>query len=222
MVKNAALFFVFILSTALAHPAEDELIATSKEAALAESLLVDSVTDSKCSFRIQCKANGKEIAFDYITKGNVCNQSNPGALLLTTKNKRYDLGIKGYTLKKTEDFGNSKKICDVGGRKYPAKILPKNKLVLFLRSENLPGYDKLGAVLIDIKENKILTFTSNLGQIKNTNFAMLNTDDGLKTRLVKQTVKGVRCDCDAAYVDDWKEISVKNNLFKVKWMESKK
>lgn len=211
-----------MLTNLIVNAAEDELAETSKETALVESVLVDSVADSKCSFRIQCKVNGKELAFDYITKGNVCNQSNPGELLLTTKNKRYGLGIKGHTLKKIEDFGNSKKICEIGGRKYPAKTLPKNQLVIFLRSESLPGYDKLGAILIDIKDNKVLTFKSNIGQIKNTNFAMLNTTDGLKTRLVRQTVKGVRCECDAAYTDDWKEIIVKNNVFKTKWMELKK
>lgn len=222
MKKLKSLFCTAILGFCICtQAADDDLVETSKETTTAESFLIETTAGAKCDFTINCKASGRDISFEYKTKGNVCNQSNPGTLFLTTKKKRHSLGIRGLTLKKAEDFGNFKKICDIGGRKYPAKLLKNNKLILFLRSESLPGYDKLGAALIDIKENKVVTFTSNLGQIKNSNLALLETPKGLKTRLVKGVIKGVKCDCDAAYLDDWKEVMVQKNLFKVKWMEAK-
>lgn len=213
---------LFLWSAQNYAAAEDDIVETAQETAVAENLLIETTAGKKCDFAITCKVSGKDLVFHYSTNGNVCNQSNPGQLSLVTKSKRFSLGLRGFSLKKVEDVGNSKQVCDIGGRKYPAKILKNNQIILFLRSEALPGYDKLGAVLIDTKENKVVTFTSNLGQIKNSSFALLNTKKGIKTRLVKEVVRGVRCDCDAAYIDDWKEIEVKNNLFKVKWLEAKK
>jgi hypothetical protein len=49
--------------------------------------------------------------------------------------------------------------------------------------------------------------------------ALIKMEKGVKTRLVKEHLKSVKCDCDAAVVDDWQEIAVYTDEFKSKWAE---
>lgn len=178
------------------------------------------VTPKACEFTIVCTKNEKEFNFDYKVLGDDCTENKAGQLLMSYDDKNIPLEVKGLPLLKIEDFGGLPQLCEVNGRKYPAIEINQDRIALFLKINSKPSLDKLGAVIIDLKKNKVIKVEPNFGEIKNKSFALLKNEKGYRTRLVKEYLKEVQCsDCDAAVVDDWKEISVYSDIFKSKWVK---
>ncbi len=209
-------FFVIIITTIalLGHSSESVTDEVKNEVVVDQ---IEKNPGKECEFIIECNNRSSDFSIEYKVLGDGCDNNSAGELVLTIDDKRSALQIAGLPLKKIEDFGDVAKTCEVDGRKYPAVQINDERLALFVRIDNRPGLDRLGALIIDINKKKVIKVEPNFGDIKNQNFALLKTKRGIKTRLAKDTIKGVSCDCDAAMLDAWKEIVPYDDVFKSKW-----
>ncbi|MBC7419167.1 MAG: hypothetical protein H7328_00430 [Bdellovibrio sp.] len=187
--------------------------------ALAQEAEEPVVVNKVCEFKIECHKNTSDYSLEYKVLGEGCAENAAGEFILVSENRRTPLQIKGLPLKKFDDKGNASKLCEIDGEKYPAVDLGDDRIALFVRIDNRPSLDRLGGIIIDVKKRKVIKLEENLGEIKNQNFAMLKSGRGFKTRLVKESLKEVSCDCDAAVIDAWKEITAYSSIFKAKWIK---
>ncbi len=171
-----------------------------------------------CEFKIECHKNQDSYAIEYKVLGDGCDDNAAGELILIADQKRTALQINGLPLKKVEDKGNVPKLCEIDGEKYPAFDIGDNRIALFFRIDNRPALDRLGGIIIDLNRRKVIKLEENFGEVKNQSFAMLKSSRGIKTRLAKDRLKDVDCDCDAALIDAWKEITPYSDIFKTKWI----
>jgi hypothetical protein len=199
-MNSFALLFVVIFS--LAVKAEDPEVAVKD-----------------CEFNIECTNKDSTFSIEYKVLGDGCDENSAGELILNADDKRTALQINGLPLKRIEDFGNGSKVCESAGVKYPAVEIDEHRIALFVRIENRPSLDRLGALIIDTNKKKVIKIEPNFGEIKTQNFAMLKSKRGVKTRLAKEHIKGIDCDCDAAVTDAWKEITPFHDMFKSKWVK---
>ena len=211
-MKNKIYFITLFCSlVALAH--ED---APAIEPVVADEQIENS---KSCEFKIECRQNHVDYVLEYKVLGDGCEGNAAGEFILVSDEKRTALSIKGLPLKRFDDKGNTAKICEVDGEKYPAVDLGDNRIAILLRIDNRPSLDRLGGLIVDLRRKKVIKVEENFGEIKNQHFAMLKSNRGFKTRLAKDRLKDVACDCDAAVIDAWKEITAYADVFKTKWVK---
>lgn len=207
--------FLFGIIICLNLKAQDE----SDTADSSENNFESPSSQKSCEFNVVCSQNQSSFTFEYRVLGGGCDDNGAGDLILVSEAKRFPLQFKGLPLKNFEDVGNLEKICEIDGRKYPAVEISENRIALFVRVDNRPSLDRLGAIIVDLKKKKVIKVEPNFGEIKNHSFALLKSGRNFKTQLVKDAIKGVNCDCDAAYTDGWKEITAFDVMFKTKWIK---
>ncbi|MBY0415887.1 MAG: hypothetical protein K2Q18_17070 [Bdellovibrionales bacterium] len=174
----------------------------------------------KCETSLNCKLGEKDFFIHFESPTHSCEEDDMD-LVFEVNSVKSKLGVKKGWLDSLSDVGNGKSICKVVGQKSyensPVFSVGKDQILIFYWENGRPGFNWVSLALVDIKQGKLLDFKQRLGELKEDTSAILTTSKGFKIRLVKEYLKEVKCDCSAAAIDEWLEISVKNGKIKTRW-----
>lgn len=181
-----------------------------------------ALADEKCAFSLACTNNGKSFSLDFKSVSGECTEDDMEATY-SAAGQSTKLGIDGdwyfFTahISKTQDS-----LCkDQQSGPFAAYAAGKDRMLLFIKSSGRPGFDLVKAVLLDTQKGLVID-KSTVGRTKNEYLAILKTKRGFKLRLIRDSLaltKLVTCDCDAAVVDDWNEVTIRNNKIASSWMK---
>lgn len=104
---------------------------------------------------------------------------------------------------------------DVGGFQ-----LKDGNLLLWLSSDNRPGWDTLSLVLLNPSEAKVLDTKPNIGNIKAVgaqNLAIRPKNTGYEVRLEREWMKNTGADSAENSIEDWMLVKIIDNKIETKW-----
>ena len=168
--------------------------------------------NEECNFKLECKVGSRGFSFDFKSKSGACPEEDMQATL-TRKGTVKTLKLPPGWYSPIWNLTNLQSVCQ-GSDAHETKAasaypVSETQILLFLKSDNRPGYDDVAAALFDIDKTEILDFKI-LGPTKNHYVAILRSGDGFKLA-VARPLKDVNCDCDAAFAEYWIKVGVKNN-----------
>jgi hypothetical protein len=179
--------------------------------------------EEKCQFTLDCNSDGEAFSISFKSPTNDCSEDNMEALFTTaTLSKKLDLSKNWYFY--TNHISKTpSSVCKdrsmVDG--FTAYRSAKNRVLFFIKSSGRPGYDRVAAFLLDPKTGAVLDSVE-LGTSKNKYIGVFSNKTGFKTRLIRDSLSldhQVTCDCDAAFIDDWMQITVVKDKIKKSWLK---
>ena len=177
--------------------------------------------EDACRFRLECENGQRKFDVLFVVQSNECEEGAAGISLEKPGNSPVTLQVRNEPYMETGNLGNGRPIChshDHVSATYPAFAVDDERVLLFLRFDARPHYDRIGAVLVDVEKGRVLSYEPDLGATKSAAAALLKTKTGYKLRLVKEYLKEVNCDCEAAFVDEWMEVYVEGNHLRWRWL----
>jgi hypothetical protein len=127
------------------------------------------------------------------------------------------LGVDRHWYKPLAQLGDGVSVCSIGADAYPAYAVDASRALVFTHWSGRPGYDRVGAFVVDLATGRLVAAAGDLGESKNRYLAFLRTKAGYRVRLVRDWLEGVVCDCDARAVDDWREVVVAGDVLRTAW-----
>jgi hypothetical protein len=100
---------------------------------------------------------------------------------------------------------NVKNLC----KELTAIEVGKDRALLLVAHNARPHYDRLNAVLIDTKEQKVLDVRVDIGEIKNEGDVLVVRSSNprfVEVRLISNYLANSGCDCAEAAIEDWRRI----------------
>ncbi len=94
-----------------------------------------------------------------------------------------------------------------------------DRVLLLLSENNRPSWDRLAAVLLDVRARRILDVRHDLGDIKSKN-ALVARAAGpgeYDVLLIRELLPDSGCDCAEAAIEDWLRLSVKGTKVFMHW-----
>ena len=175
-----------------------------------------------CRFRLSCENGKRKFNLLFVVQSNECEQDDHGVFLEKPSESPVALQVRNEPYMEPVSLGNGRSICHPEGSvsaSYPAFAVDDERVLVFLRFDARPHYDRVGAILLDVEKGRVLSGEPNLGATKSgSSAAFLKTQTGYKLRLVKEHLKEVNCDCEAAFVDEWMEVYVERDRLSWRWL----
>lgn len=177
---------------------------------LALTIAVAGAADT-CRTTLSCELKDHRFKLEFRSPSGDCLQDD-GELLLDGKS----LGLTRGWIDQLRAFGNAPSLCASPDLPAPSvyAIGAGRVLVLYWRSGR-PQYDWMGAALLDLKSGRLVHEIERLGELKER--VILKSKTGFRTRLVREHLSQVACDCSAAAIEDWLTIEVVGNKIKTRW-----
>lgn len=177
--------------------------------------------NNSCQFNLNCENGGKQFTIEFKSKSNDCSADDAeGNFKYGKLTKKLDIKPDWYVF--TDHVSKTQVSICHNDKNIPftAYSITPDKALLFVKSSGRPGYDKVNAILLntlygDVLDKKVL------GSTKNNFVAVLRSKNGLKLRLIRDSLsfnRLVTCDCDAPFVDDWMQVDVKGEKIQSAWM----
>lgn len=193
-----------------------QLAITARSPAARESPAASPASPSPCNFALSCSHQGRAFALAMKSASGECPEDD-----MTIALDGVTLGglAKGWYLP-VGNVGPITPVCSLpDGQGYPAFALDDAHVLFVFEKSGRPGYDTLAAAVLDVKQRRLVT-SLELGASKNKAVAVLPTAKGFRVRVVREHLAQVRCDCDAAFVDAWKELRFVGGKLQAEWMAS--
>lgn len=177
---------------------------------------------SDCDFRLECRLGAHAFSVGFDSESGECVEDDMRAFVETSGGKT-DVPLEKAWYRSISNLADGASICRVAGAAGPgsevsAFAVDDHRALVFFTQDGRPGYDSVGVVLIDAATGKVLDVKQRLGQSKDSTVAILKTPRGYKLQLVRESLKVVRCDCSAAFADDWMSVEVVNGRIRARWM----
>jgi hypothetical protein len=176
-----------------------------------------------CDFKLECQLGAHEFSVGFDSKSGECPDDDMSVFVETSRGKTaIPLKEDWYSA-----FSNlatpGEAICWRAGTGRAnsgvgAFAVDDHRALLFFTEDDRPSYDWVGVVLIDAATGKVLDVKQRLGQSKESMVVVLKTPRGFKLQLIREYLTGVRCDCSAAFADDWMSVEVVNGRIRARWM----
>lgn len=175
-----------------------------------------------CEFVLRCEHFGQSFGVRFKSTSGDCTENDMEVSFLRgDSQKALDLAKDWYLF--TENISTTQKsVCrdEKGKSEFSAYAFDRKHIFLFVKSSGRPGYDPINVVVLDTEKGE-LSDVKRIGSSKNQYLALLKTKRGFKTRIIRDSlslVKNVNCDCDAAFVEDWMEVSFSKGKVRTSWI----
>jgi len=168
-----------------------------------------------CDFSIQCKAPNSNFSVSFKSRSKDCTEDDQEAFL-ETGGKSAKLNLPAAWYLDTTNVGNLAATCKAGDDEYPLFPAGGSQYLLVLRSSDRPNLDKVSVALLDVAQSKVLDVQT-LGASEKLSTGVLSDGKIFKIQLVKDNLKEMRCDCDAAFVEGWMEFQALNGKIEKHW-----
>ncbi|MCY1017361.1 hypothetical protein [Pyxidicoccus sp. MSG2] len=175
-----------------------------------------------CDFKLECQLGAHAFSVGFDSESGECVEDDMRAFVETSGGK-VELPLEKAWYRSISNLADGESICHLTGARGPdsavsAFAVDEHRALVFFTQDGRPGYDSVGVVLIDTATGKVLDVKQRLGQSKDSMVAILKTPRGYKLQLVRESLSVVRCDCSAAFADDWMSIEVVNGRIRARWM----
>ncbi|QSQ20692.1 hypothetical protein JY651_36475 [Pyxidicoccus parkwayensis] len=175
-----------------------------------------------CDFRLECQVGAHEFSVAFDSESGECPEDDMSVFVETAAGKNQaPLAKRWYGV--PSNFADGTAICWRAGTQrqnsgVTAFAVDDHRALLFFTEDDRPGYEWAGVVLIDAATGKVLDVKPRLGQSKESLVVVLKTPRGFKLQLIREYLTGVKCDCSAAFADDWMGVEVVNGKIRARWM----
>jgi hypothetical protein len=186
------------------------------------SSLAMAAKKPECKFELACEIGQQKFSLEFKSPSGDCAEDD---MILNFKTvgaiEKLNLHPEWYFF--TEHISKTQSsVCKEApnGNAFAAYPAEGKYVLLFMKASGRPGYDRVIGVLIDPSTRKVLG-SVDIGQSRNQYIAVLKTEKGYKVRVVRDSLsfhKDVTCDCDAPFVDDWKQVQVQDGRIVVDWL----
>jgi len=179
----------------------------------------------KCVFTVKCSNESQKFSLEFKSPTSDCTNDD---MEVGFKSKRANRKLemkKAWYFFTTHISKNPSSICksdDKQGVPLAIYTAGKGRALAFLKTSGRPGLDRVNYILLNTKTGTVLDM-GDLGSTKNSFVAVLKTAQGFKLRIVRDSLSfhdQVTCDCDAPFVDDWMQVSIKDDKVLYAWMEN--
>ncbi|WNG37743.1 hypothetical protein F0U61_31695 [Archangium violaceum] len=177
-----------------------------------------------CDFRLECQLGAHAFSVSFDSASGECTEDDMSAFVETSAGKSVIPMEKGW-YSAISNIANGESLCRRADSKEPinsgvsAFAVDGHRVLVFFTRNDRPGYDWVGVALIDAATGRVLDVKPKLGQSKDSMVAVLKTPRGFKLQLVREFLTVVRCDCSAAFADDWMAVEVVNGKIRARWMK---
>ncbi len=176
---------------------------------------------SDCDFRLECQVGSHAFSVRFDSLSGECTEDDMRAFVEGPGGKA-ELPLEKAWYRSIQNIANAKSVCHSVGAPASAVsafAVEGQRVLVFFERDGRPGYNFVGAVLIDAATGKVLDVRQSLGLSKDSMVAVLPTPRGYKLRLVREHLKEVQCDCSAAFADDWMAVEVANGRIRTRWVK---
>ncbi|MCP3161464.1 hypothetical protein [Myxococcus qinghaiensis] len=176
-----------------------------------------------CDSRWECQVGAHVFSLGFDSASGECTEDDMTGFLETSRG-RSELPLEKAWYGAISNVADGKSVCRLAGAKAAGGggvsvfAVDDHRALAFFTRDGRPGYEWVGAALIDAATGKVLDVKQQLGQSKERVIAILKTPRGFKLRLVREHLKSVQCDCSAAFADDWMVVEVANGRIHARWM----
>lgn len=191
-------------------------------AVLLTSYMVQAENVEQCQFQLSCVSGLKTFALNFKSKSGDCTEDDMGGTFeIDGRSKSLEMKPNWYFY--TDHISkNLNSVCKDPKQLNPfaAYAVTKDQVLLFVKASGRPTFDRVLAILFDTNLEEVLD-TQELGKTRNQSIAVLKNGKGFKTRIIRDSLSfpsEVTCDCDAAFVDDWMNVSVKKGKISASWI----
>ncbi|MCX6117882.1 MAG: hypothetical protein NT027_10085 [Proteobacteria bacterium] len=180
-------------------------------------------SEEKCQFTLNCKSDKETFNLSFESPTKDCSEDNMEVFFTKdTVSKKLDLSKNWYLYTKHVSKGLNS-VCNDSSRieGFTAFRSAENRVLFFIKHSGRPSYDKVNAFLLDSKSGTVID-SMELGTTKNNYVAVFSHKNGFKARLIRDSLSldnQVNCDCDAAFIDDWMQITVVKDKIKKSWIK---
>jgi len=172
--------------------------------------------ENQCDFTIKCQSPKQAFSIILHSPSNDCTNDDQ-EIYLQTNGKKTKLQLLRAWYFDIDNVGNQPSVCKSGYPEYPLFPLVGSQVLMILRSSNRPNYDEVTAAIIDVSKAKVLDYQI-LGTSQKRSTGVLINGNKFKIQLVKEYLKEMRCDCDAAFVEGWMEFQIINGKIQKHWL----
>ncbi len=178
----------------------------------------------KCVYSLKCLDEGRGFSLEFKSPTKDCTNDDM-EIFYKTKALTRKLELKkawyyftGHIMKAQNS------ICKLDDKQtLPSAIYEagKNRVIAFLRTSGRPGFDRVHYVLLNTKVGAVVE-TGDLGSTKNSFVPVIKSLGGYKLRIIRNSLSfsdQVACACDAGFVDDWMQVTVKDDKVSFDWAE---
>ncbi|NTX16313.1 hypothetical protein HUA74_19995 [Myxococcus sp. CA051A] len=175
-----------------------------------------------CDFRWECQVGAHVFSVAFDSASGECTEDDMTAVVETSGGKT-GLPLEKAWYGSIANVADGKSVCRLAGAKgsvgggVSAFAVDDRRALVFFTRDDRPGYEWVGVALIDAATGKVLDVKQRLGQSKERVVAILKTPRGFKLQLIREHLKGVQCDCSAAFADDWMAVDVVNGRIHARW-----
>lgn len=176
-----------------------------------------------CDARLECRLGSHAFSVVFDSESGECPEDDM-RVFVTSAAGRSDFPMEKDWYSAFSNLADGESICQSVGAKGPnsgvaAFAVDDHRALLFFTEDDRPGYEWVGVALIDAATGKVLEVKPRLGQSKDSLVAVLKTPRGFKLQLIREYLKVVKCDCSAAFADDWMAVEVVNGKLRTRWMK---
>ncbi|NMO16021.1 hypothetical protein HPC49_01690 [Pyxidicoccus fallax] len=177
-----------------------------------------------CDFRLECQLGTHAFSVSFDSASGECPEDDMRVFVETPTGAKSELPMEPDWYGSISNLANGESICRVAGTTTPnsgvsAFAVDARRALVFFMKDDRPGYEHVGVALIDAATGKVLDVKQSLGQTKDNPVAVLKTPRGYKLRVVREYLREVRCDCSAAFADDWMAVEVVDGKIRARWMK---
>ena len=161
----------------------------------------------RCEFTVVCTLPNEQVELSFASKTRDCSEDDTEVWLGTgADRKKLDLPEAWYV--DIDNVGNRISPCRSSTYpEYPAFPLPDRRVLIFLRQLRRPGVDNLSVAVVDLATSRVVD-RADLGHSLRFSTGVVETGSRFQIPLIREGLAGVRCDCDAAFIEGWLEITV--------------
>jgi hypothetical protein len=178
----------------------------------------------KCVYTLKCVGEAKSFSLEFKSPTKDCTNDDMEIFYKTkTLTRKLDLKkawyyFTGHIMKAQNSICRSDDKQAAPSAIYDAG---KERAIAFLRTSGRPGFDRVHYVLLNTKVGAVIE-TGDLGSTKNSFVPVLKSPTGYKLRIIRNSLSfsdQVACACDAGFIDDWMQVTVKDDKVSFDWME---
>ena len=167
-------------------------------------------------FSIECKIPKQTFSIIISSPSNDCANDDQ-EIYLKANGKKSKLQIPNAWFYDIDNVGNQPTFCKSGYLEYPLFHIEGSQVLIILRSNNRPNFDKIAAAIIDVSTAKVLDYQM-LGESQKFSTGILVKGNKFKVQLIKKYLKEMRCDCDASIIEGWLEFQAINGKIQKHWL----
>jgi hypothetical protein len=174
----------------------------------------DTYIEPPANWNANCRSTLSDFSLNFKSASDVWSEDDQSIELSLADGRSLTFPFKKSAYSSRTTLLNVNNLCD-----RVVALDMGNSNVLFMLSESgRPGYDFLGAVLVDIKNLNVLDARTQIGNIKTDGFVVRPaTPNGFDVRLIKENLENSGCDCGDADIEDWLHIGIKKGKLEFKW-----